>query len=247
MYFWKHWRDNRARSTVYLILVASFIAVVILMLEKSLQDLGLLAKTREFWPLWSVVLGGCLILVISMALSFGAAGIGEEFAQNTAEFLLTRPRSRRHFVWAGWVAGAAQLLLIVSACIGVTLLILLYRTGTPFAWRSLIPVVPLFVLGTLVYSLTYLLTATLRSSRNGYASGLGIVLFYPGLVWLFESQWGIHLPWPGDVFIPVSLVAEGTQAAVSGLAYPVAAAAAWTLVALACPLAAQFVVERMEV
>ena len=246
MYFWKCWRDSRARLIAYVAVIGLFVLVITVSAEIS-PDAWTGDRTKGFLYLWGRVLGTSRLLIPFLALGFAASGVGEEFAQRTAEFLLTRPRSRRYFVWMGWAAGAAQLLLLASAYLMVAFIALLYRTKTAFAWEFLSPIVPLFILGVLVYSLTYLMTASLRSGRNGYASGLGIVIFYRTLVWLLQSRWDIHPPSPTDLLVPLSVAVGGAQAGGSGLPFPLVAAVGWTLVALACPLAAQFVVERMEV
>ncbi len=247
MYLWKYWRDNRARLIACLIVIPAIVALMIMVMERTLPAPELSNRARDFSILWTTTLMGSRVLVLFLALALGASGIGEEFAQRTAEFLLTRPRSRRYFVWAGWAAGAGQFMIIASVFLLVTFVALLYRFKIPFAWDFLSPIVPLFIWGAVVYGLTYLITTMLRNTRNGFATGLGMVLFYPALVSLLQYLWSIQLPSPGDLFTPMSFVAEGTKAAESGVSFPVVAAVGWTLVALACPLVAQLIVERLEV
>jgi hypothetical protein len=123
MYFWKCWRDNRFRFIGCLITFAA-IGILCTLLVFKMGSNPELAKNPMMWKgipeLWSratqFVLGGygSLITVI-WALALGSASLGEEFQKGTAEFLLSRPRRRRYWVWVGWSAGVCE--MAVTACV----------------------------------------------------------------------------------------------------------------------------------
>jgi ABC-type transport system involved in multi-copper enzyme maturation permease subunit len=242
MYAWKWWRENRSRVIVYLILLVIITAFLPWASCWAYLQGSSGAREAAALDVWRI----CLVSLGSFAMAFaglglGASGVGEEFAQGTVEFLLTRPRRRRYFVWAGWATGAATLFIMVTLAVLGSFATFVYVTKSVHHWKFLTMAVPLFVLGAVVYSLTYFMTALMKSGRTGLSLSLGlfvIALFLPVAVNLL---WRIDLPTPLDV------LAASKWATLPGAHFPVAATIGWSLVALALPLAAQFLFERAEV
>jgi len=221
-------------------------ALIILGTKGTWRVSGNAVGGKELLFAWAIILAGSRFIVPFFALGFGASGVGEEFSDKTAEFLLTRPRNRSYFVWTSWATGVTQILLLDCTYLIVAFVLLLYRTSTPFSQELMKftgglvkSVVPLLILGALIYSMTYLLTALFRNGRNGYLTCVGIVLIYPMLVSWVHSQWNITLPSPNDLFAHSSTG--------ESVAFPIVAALGWTLFTLACPWVAQLYIERIDV
>jgi len=243
MYAWKWWRENRGRTITYLILLLST-AVIFAWMAATLPvrsgDGAPKVPPQELWRATLIVFGSAIVGFAGLGL--GASGIGEEFDQGTVEFLLTRPRRRRYFVWAGWVTGAAALFIMVALAVLSSFATLVYVTQSPSNWRMPVMIVPLFVFGAVVYSLTYFMTALVKNGRAGLSLSLGIIvldLLLPWLTALLHRR--INLPTPIDV------LEASKWATIRAAHFPVAATIAWVLVALAFPLATQFLFERTEV
>ncbi len=105
MYFWKCWRDTRSFFIVFLIIAAIVmpVAAVVCLGTHLVADFGTSAFSTTFG-----------LILMAVALGLGAIGAIHEFAENTAHFLFTKPRSRAYFVWAGWAVGFAELLAVAT-------------------------------------------------------------------------------------------------------------------------------------
>jgi len=248
MYFWKCWRDGRSRFTLYLIVVpvTCVLFTIILATQGPFITVGKRGPVSGGAQLWSqvatIILGGVVSLIILLAaLTLAVASIGEEYKEKTLDFLLTRPRPRRYWVWTCWSVGVCEILGLVFAGVVGTFGALTYVSGYVYTWRLLVTTLPLFVGAVAVYSLTYLLTMLTRSSERGLSYGLGILfidLFLP----LAGDYWHVHLP------SVMSLMHAGCGWATSNsVAFPLGNLVLYIVVALAFPLAAQLVLERAEV
>lgn len=283
MYAWKCWRDTRVRFFVYLIfavLIAVSSAVIASMRyewpggrPQPGSRLRYVRPTLKFRrggdqghivDVWSntanVGLGGSCALLIALAgFGIGASGAGEDFEQHTLDFLLTRPRRRRYFVWAGWAAGILDLLLIVALSVLAAFLTLIYATKTLLAWKFWAIVLPLFILAAATHSLTYFLSVLTRSTRTGLSLAVGIVLadtLVPPFLRLF---WTAHLPWvlwwqllirsPWTTHLPslVDLFSGGNWTLDPTAHFPFVAAVGWSLFAVALVFATELIFERAEV
>jgi ABC-type transport system involved in multi-copper enzyme maturation permease subunit len=199
MYFWKCWRNSRARFGTYLILVSLACAVVIGIMAKMGGPTGFQKGPygTGVWGMWAfggrILLGGVLAIIILFgALSLAAGVIGEEFKEQTLGFLFTRPRPRWVWVWTSWLMGGCELLVVVlSAVVGV-FAGLTYLSGYVYTWRLLAAILPLFVGALLVYTMGFFLTAVSRSGENGFTWGAGI-LMVDLLLPLALYYWHYHL------------------------------------------------------
>jgi len=195
MYLWKCWRDTRS---AFLGIVACLLAVGIFGAYVQFDPFGWIAanpeSSRLLWHVMSDALGASLKGVIPIAgLILGAMGVGVEFERGTADFLLTRPRSRRSFLWTSWCLGAAQILTLVPLALAIN-----WLTRPDFAADrpGLFSRVPLAIctVALLVYSLTYLMTTLARNSRNGIGLSVAAITGYTFLhMWLILWH-GITVP-----------------------------------------------------
>lgn len=183
------------------------------------------------------------LFVIIWGFVLGAASLGEEFKDRTADFLLARPRRRRYWVWAGWSVGLAEMVATVLLLGAVTFASLVLLRGHLPTWRPLALLLPLALDGMLVYGLTYFMSVAARGSQLAITYSIGILfldILIPGALGHYHLNikflsFGIIL---GKVFVWVTKT--------SG-AFPFATLLAWTAVALVFPLAAQWLLERAEI
>jgi ABC-type transport system involved in multi-copper enzyme maturation permease subunit len=105
MYVWKCWRDTRSFFIVFLIIAAIVmpVAAVVCVGTHLVEDFGTSAFSTTFG-----------LILTAVALGLGALGAIHEFAEKTAHFLFTKPRSRAYFIWVGWAVGFAELLAVAT-------------------------------------------------------------------------------------------------------------------------------------
>ena len=242
MYLWKCWRETRVSFYVFLFIAVTLAVLPWKIMDYAMGDLG----ARQFFALaWTILILACSALCSLAGMSLGATGISEEFAQKTAEFLLTRPRSISHFVWTGWAANAAQFLALTGTMVLVGASILSWRCQAPLSGRLLLTFVPGLIMTLLIYGITYLLGILHHNGRNGFISCLGVVIVFPMTLKLLEYFWHVHLPSPGDMY-PVGISKMIQHPELIATVPPLWPLVAWLSVALACPFIAQLVLERTE-
>jgi len=248
MYFWKCWRDSRTHYILRLIAVFVLCLLVTIIIAKvegltgaKKGSAGLVLRT------WSVATEGVLGICASLftlftALTLGASGVGEEFKERTADFLLTQPRRRRYWIWTGWSVGVCELAVMVFLAVGATFGTLTYLTGYVYTWRLLAATLPLIVGGVAVYGLTYLMTVVAGNGRQGLSYGMGILLI--NLLLPFAVYYYSKVNFPsvlGFMLDGCKWVTSATEA------FPIGGLVVWTVIALVFPVAAQLVLERAEV
>lgn len=257
MYFWKCWRDLRGRFIVFLTvlpMMVIFLAVVASIVSvspawksgthgwkfvRSVRGAGHIANAWDNTFRFGLE-GSCSPLIVLAGLNLGAMGAGQEFEQGTIDFLLTRPRRRRYFIWAGWAFGALELLTIATLTVLAGFATLVYLTGAVYAWKLLGLVVPLFILGAVAFSLTYFLSTLARNTRTGFSLGLGLVLMSVLLPPAIGYWWPIHAPSLTDLFM------AGNWAMDARARFPVGSVVGWGVVAVVFGIAAQVFFERAE-
>jgi ABC-type transport system involved in multi-copper enzyme maturation permease subunit len=256
MYFWKYWRDTRRGVFIYIGLLVSFAAVWLIGMYRvnRIDHIGGDAAIN-----WAMDLGVAFALsymcALVMGLTTGTNSAGADIGRGTGDFLLTRPRSRRYFVWAGWVTGIVELFGLISFTA------LLSLAGTTFAtgpvWRQSsdpghfqfdgqqilnLPLILAMVLLTaaVIFGLTYFCTILFRSGQRGLISSLAVLFGYSIGSSLLKDWARISLPslnFDHASLGPNSPWYQAAQLHVIG----------WTLVALAFPLAAQVIFERRDI
>jgi ABC-type transport system involved in multi-copper enzyme maturation permease subunit len=241
MYFWKCWRETRVSFYVFLLIGVTLAAFLL----KIMEFTGELPPKQLFALAWVMLVFASSALLPLAGISFGATGISEEFAHKTAEFLLTKPRSIRYFVWTAWTANAVQFLALTGSMILVGASILSWRCHASVTGSLLLAFVPALVITFLLFGVTYLLGVLHKNGRNGFLSSLGVVIAFPMICLTLEHFWHIHLPSPADMY-PVGmseLISHPELASTLPRFWP---SVGWSLVALACPFIAQLVLERTE-
>jgi len=248
MYFWKCWRDSRAYfigSLIALPAICVFFTVVTIKVgDPDAVRAGTSPSVVHAWATTTAyVLGGMASVFTQIwGLVLGSSGLGEEFKERTADFLLVRPRRRRYWVWMGWWVGVAELSLMNFLAVGATFATLTYLTGHVQTWRVLTTILPLAVGGAVIYSLTCFMTLVARSGRQGLSYSIGIVFIDLLLPIAVLYNWHVHMP------SVTTFIFAGCEWATSPhLAYPFGKLALYVGAALAFPLAAQWVLERAEV
>jgi ABC-type transport system involved in multi-copper enzyme maturation permease subunit len=233
MYLWKCWRDTRSAFRGF---VAGLLAVGIFCMYVQFDPFGWIAakpeSSRFLWHMMSDALGAQLSKMILIAgFILGAMGVGVEFERGTADFLLTRPRARRAFLWTSWCLGAAQMLTLVLLAHAITWFtrpdFSAARPGL-FSRDSL----GMCTLALLTYSLTYLMTTLARNSRNGTGLSLAAFSAYIGLYAWLRFWHGITIPNLVELFEP-------------GVWF--GSLLGWLAVGLTLMVVAQFRFERAEV
>jgi hypothetical protein len=228
MYLWKCWRDTRFFFLVFLIIaiVVMPVAAVLCVGTGLIEEFGASAfqSTLE-------------LILLAVALGLGAIGAIHEFADKTAQFLFTKPRSRAYFVWASWAVGAIELLAVALVNLLAGWLTLSHYSRNPFHSAFLGSVTPdqlagSVILSLYVYSLTYSLTAVLRNGLKGLGASMGIVFGMPFFAIAVRWRWHMNLP------IPTSPIGSLSHLASNII---------WIFITLLFVFASQVVIEKAEV
>jgi ABC-type transport system involved in multi-copper enzyme maturation permease subunit len=228
MYFWKCWRDTRSFFIVFLIIAAIVmpVAAVVSLGSHLVEDFGPSAFLDTFG-----------LILMAVALGLGAIGASHEFAENTAHFLFTKPRSRAYFVWVGWAVGFAELLVVAAVNFLAGWATLSHYGKNPlhstvFGSIKTEQMGSVLIYGLYIYCLTYSLTTVLRNGLRGVGASLAIVVGLPYFAIAVRWRWHIGLPLPPDTIGSMSAVISSII---------------WILVAMMFVLAAQLLVERTEI
>lgn len=236
MYLWKCWRDTRG---AFLVIVGALLAVGAFGAYVQFDPFGwIAAKPESSRGLWQVTAGAMVAsltgLVPFAGFFLGALGVGLEFEKRTADFLLTRPRSRRYFLWTSWGLGAAQMIALVLLSLAANWLTLSPSSSTVSARVF----AGMCVVALIIYSVTYLMTTLARNSRHGTGLGVAVFIGYTGLhVWL-RLWYDTRIPFFEKlIFSSGRSVAEVAPGAMLG----------WLIVCSVLVLVAQFSFERAEI
>jgi len=240
MYFWKCWRDSRARFICLAVLavVAGWLCAWGGSGEMHTGAAPPLVVTKAWQHVieYAIIAGGLLSVVVGGAL--GASGVGEEFERGSAMFLLTRPRSRRYFVWTSNALVAAEVLAFVFLYMLTMTATLLYYSRTIGAWLLFAAIPILFITGLLTQGVAQLLAAGSRSTRNAFAGAVLLVFGYGIFTLVMRRFWQVDLPSPSDMSSQMLLPNKEVSLALMLFG--------WLAVALVFPVIEQLLVERME-
>jgi ABC-type transport system involved in multi-copper enzyme maturation permease subunit len=254
VYFWKYWHDTRRSIYVYLV-VLFLCSVIWLFGMHHARRIG--ASSADAEAIWGTVVGVAWMVSSScalvMGLVLGTKNAGTEIQKGTADFLLTRPRSRQYFIWAGWTAGMIEVVALIVITAAVVLADAAFATGA--VWRVLpsairfqaqgqtmdvsLMAAAVLLAGAVVFGLTSFLTVVLRGVQRGVLSSLAIMFGYSTAREVLKQLIGISLPnmnfirHPG-VTVPWYL---GPRVEIIG----------WAILALAFPFAAQIVLTRADI
>ncbi len=274
MYFWKCWRDTRRAFSIYLILAVGGTLLWFIGMNHALQHASVGTPPEE--ALWFLVVSGGLAFGLPfaavMGLGLGSRSVGTEVGGEGGDFLMTRPRSRKYFVWVGWTVGLAEIAILLAVT-AVLALAALYYEGGPI-WRHM-PVathfgpatqastggqavnisllltvvdIPLLlasvaILAFVVHGLTYFLSVLTRSGRRAVTYSLLLILAFWTCVNLL-NRWG-HFSLPN--IATISLYRTHLQGPPTWYLAPELQLIGWLLLAVAFPAAAQLVLERSDI
>jgi hypothetical protein len=148
---------------------------------------------------------GFLIEILACVLCY--RNISRDISRGSADFLLTRPRSRNYFILIGWVVGIAEIACIVVSAALVVSAILYHQNG--LFWQQLPPTlvfhdelvvvdIPLLVVSVFVsaagaYSVTYFVSVITRGRGTTLCWVLILNCTTLGDVW---GWWRAHVPSP---------------------------------------------------
>src|SRR5208282_6254728 len=101
-----------------------------------------------------------------VALSLGAVSVGREYGSRAMPFLLTRPVSRRAFIWTDWWMGLAQMTAILAMML-VGVVSVMCRITPDYIWLAFPRLLGCLLVGAALYGLTHFTTALTGSSMKG--------------------------------------------------------------------------------
>lgn len=204
MYAWKCWRETRARFFILLTLLCTIClgGIVLPMLSQHRRDVHLdrrsvyLHNPPEMVHLVvsDLILNGVWLCMPLVGLFLGATTSAQEFASGTIEYLWTRPRTRRWYLWTHWGVCLAELAALTAISLSLVVLSLGLLSGYWSEWR-LWAAVPMFVVATLpILGLTILMTTLRRSASSGQIFTIGISLACGWLRELLNGWLHLNLP-----------------------------------------------------
>ena len=243
MYAWKCWRETRVSFYVFLFIALTFAVFLWKIMDSTMSDLH---PKQLFALAWVILLLASRALLPLAGISFGATGISEEFSHKTAAFLLTKPRSIRYFVWTAWATNAVQFLILTGGMMLAGAGVLSLRYHVRLTGRLLLAFVPGLIMTFLIFGLTYLLAVLHKNGRDGFLSSLGVVIVFPAICLALEHFWQIRLPSPADMY-PVGVSELMSHPELASTLPKIWPLMGWSVVALACLLIAQKVIERAEI
>lgn len=184
----------------------------------------------------------------------GYSSVGTSISKGVGDFLFTRPRSRKYFVWTGWAVGVAEIVCIVM-CAALLVVAILYQESGSF-WRSLPATVvlkqqvvavdvPLLIASALVFGMAaYSATYFVSVATHGRSSVIVVSLIFLYELFVGRPGWG-HDHLPGLLVRPYYAVMP--QQFWNPHTIEICTLIAWIVCVLAFPFAAQLVFERSDI
>lgn len=199
MFFWNCWLRNRLRLVAYLVLGCALILLGTLPVTMTWvhgQWIWVHPKTVEVAvAAWNDgvehTAAVMMFLLLFAAADFGSLGLGESVIRKEYDFLITRPRPRRHFVWTAWLTGLAQLCFLALIPLVVALLTLYILTSGLYPDQLWVLCAGTLILAALVFSLTFAMAVATQSSRNGFEVVFSLLIVY----YVARSFIGGHSRW----------------------------------------------------
>jgi ABC-type transport system involved in multi-copper enzyme maturation permease subunit len=186
VFFWNCWVRNRYRLLAYLAAGCALVLLGTLPVTTAWIHGHLvwvhprtLTDARAVWNIGVEHVALVMIFLLLVAgADLGSLGVGESAAQKEYDFLLTRPRRRRHFVWTAYGAGLAQLGLMTLVPLAVAMMAL-YALTSRFCPNLLWPLtVGALVACCLVFSAAFALSVATGSSRTGFELAFCLIFAY---------------------------------------------------------------------
>jgi ABC-type transport system involved in multi-copper enzyme maturation permease subunit len=186
VFFWNCWLKNRFRLVAYLVLGCALMLLATLPVTmKSVHGHWVwvhpktAADAMDVWRfgIEHVALVTIFLLLFSAA-DLGSLGVGESSARKEYDFLLTRPRPRRHFVWTAWLAGFTQLCLLALFSLAVAMSSLYALTSWLFTQRLWWLSLGALEASVLVFSAAFALSTATGSTRSGFELVFSLLVVY---------------------------------------------------------------------
>jgi ABC-type transport system involved in multi-copper enzyme maturation permease subunit len=256
MYAWKCWRETRARFFILLtmsLVCAGLYARVFFgpgavglgnePYEVTPENVTLLLRLYSMVMIvyigWITIVGGFFL---------GATGMGGEMENGTAEYLWTRPHTRRSLFLQHWLVCASELIAVSLVPTLLILLIAGVHFGAWKLWRFPLAASLQVLPGILFLGLTILMVAIRRSAASGLIFSLGITFGYLGLTYYAIHHLKLHAP--GEV-IPGAgdWTAQYVLYSIPRLTprFPWAATIGMGLLSIAFTVAADRLIKRAEI
>jgi len=141
-----------------------------------------------------------IFLMLFSAADLGSLGVGESAARKEYDFLLTRPRTRRHFVWTAWLAGFTQLCLLALIPLAVAVMTLYALTSRLYSDRLWLLSLGAVELSMLVFSGAFALTLATGSSRNGFELLFSLLVAYYAVKQVVGGFWFLSFWMPRNSY-----------------------------------------------
>ena len=186
MFFWNCWLRNRFRLVAYLVLGCALVLLATLPVTmKSVHGHWVWvhpATAADAMDVWRYGIEHVALVLIFLLLfsaaDLGSLGMGESAAQKEYDFLLTRPRLRRHFVWTAWLAGFTELCLLALITLAVAVSTLYALTSYLFPHRLGLLSLGAIELSVLLFSGAFALSIATDSSRSGFELVFALLIIY---------------------------------------------------------------------
>ena len=261
MYAWKCWRETRA-SFIFLLMMSTGVALLATLMPGIEERSGWWYFNRgEYlrnpWPTSQLatimILTGLSGLGLLSGVFFGATASGSEIETGTIEYLWTRPRTRTSMTWTHWGVCLAEMLIV--AIVPIYLAAALLGTLTR-AWNmpesSILGLLMapwlIVIVGLPLLGLTTLMTAWRRSSKGGLIYTAAVVSVYVILRQIVTVPMHLNLP---TLFAgPLVWLMNDTHTKYQPpylSEFPWGALWRAVFLAVAFPLAAQYLLKRAEV
>jgi ABC-type transport system involved in multi-copper enzyme maturation permease subunit len=137
---------------------------------------------------WAFLVAYGLTPALLVSLTLGTTTIGREYDAGTMNFVLTRPASRRTFIFTDWTVGVTSMVIIVSGLVFPVFpfLYVIHAKGPGNVLGSL---PGLWVLGAAVYGLSQFTTLVAGSAPKGLILSLAAVFTYSLLPVALHEWW----------------------------------------------------------
>jgi hypothetical protein len=247
MYLRKCWRDT---SIMFFGLLLIFVLFVLLVTkDRGPHSPPHGQVSQEIFEAWRE-LGASMVMLTSL---LGTRSIGADISKGFGDFLVTRPRARKYFVWAGWAVGVVEIACLIASMV-VLLVAILYQENGPF-WRNMatavtvdqktvtldpiLAILSIFVGATAAYSFVYFVCLATRRTATLPAIFVVILYYLPT-----GSRGWVHSHLPAPLVQPYfALASQQISATHIDRIYSLTL---WGLCALLFPLLAQIAFERMD-
>jgi ABC-type transport system involved in multi-copper enzyme maturation permease subunit len=134
-------------------------------------------------------IGILLVVMLFAAADLGALALGEDAKRREMDFLLTRPRPRKYFVWTSWLAGLTQLLPLLAVPALTSILVMLGMTHALQAGILIRTSLVILAMAAGVYALVFLFSTLSETAQNGLQIAGFVVFLYGGLNYARNEAW----------------------------------------------------------